>query len=224
MKVIKILFLVFFATNFLHASSLHVRLLEPFLGIKYRQYGTTNEDERYTLFINQDKIYESAGLDDKGFVFSAYKRLFGKSMEISEVFVPNKNNENEIYKNNFSLNLALNLALNHQNRFLNSSFCEFYKRDFSFDIYNIRRWSRVFERMNKENIYLAIFSKTIRNKEVYSHIGIIIKDDNKNIFLYQSTPKYGVHKIWMDFDKKMSIFAKDIDSLPLKVLILELQL
>ncbi|MBS9778867.1 MAG: hypothetical protein KGV58_00995 [Campylobacteraceae bacterium] len=224
-KIIKTFALFLFSCVCLNASSLHVRLLEPFLGIKYRQYGTTNINEKYVLFTDKFKTLKKAGFGHNGFVYSAYKRLLGKSMDIDEVLQNSgKNYMNLVLKDDFSLKLALNIAKKHKNRFLNSSFCEYYGGDYAFDIYNIRRWNRVFKKLKKENIYLAIFSKHIRGKDKFSHLGIIIKDDNKNVFLYQSTPKYGVHKIWMDFDRKMSIFGKDIDSLPQKVLILELEI
>ncbi len=205
---ILVLFLLFVGTN-LYASSLHLKLLEPFLGIKYRQYGTTNTDERYTIFTDLNSSFKKAGLGNNGFVFTAYKQLLGKTFGLEKVL----GKKQLILDNNFSLDLAKSIASNHK-----------YNVFEPFNAHDLSRWNFVFKQIKAKNIYLAIFSRGIKDEKIYFHLGIIIKDDNKNIWLYHANRKNGVSRIWLDFDRKMSSFRKEFGKNDVEILIFELDI
>lgn len=229
----KILLLVFILHANANSNDLHVKLLEPLLDIKYRKDGTTNMEEQYTLFADQSKRYKKAGLNCSGFVFTAIKRLFGESIPIDSVLKDINQNSG---KNSplgedwdFGRDLILNIAHKYKHRFLNegeidtsSSTSDGVKTN------DVEGWKKIFKQIKKDNIYLATFSKPVKIKNykvLYYHVGIIIKDNNKNIWLYHSTPIDGVHRTWLDYDKNMTPFNKEYKKHPdydKRVLILEI--
>lgn len=226
-------FLTFF---FLHvslcASDLHVKLLEPFLGIKYRNDGTTNINEEYTLFANTSKIYKKAGLNCSGFVLTAMKQLLGKNITIAEAKIDTNQNSGVNSPMgqdwDFGRDLIQNIAKDYSYEYIS-------KRDINpnsltgdgIDIYDLKAWKFVFEKIKKNRIYLLAFSKnsTLKGyKTIYHHVGIIIKDSNRNIWLYHATQKNGVHRVWLNYDRNMRPFAKEFKkdiNKNRKVLILE---
>lgn len=219
----------------LSASNLHLKLLEPLLGIKYRMDGATNIKEEYTLFANQKKIYKKAGLNCSGFVLAGARQLLGKSITINEAkkdINQNSDANSSMGKDwDFGRDLILNIASPYSHRFLNyedidtnSSTSDGIK------LYDHVAWHDLFKQMKKDNIYLTTFSKNVDMEKydvLYYHVGIIIKDDNDNIWLYHATQESGVHRVWLDFDKKMTPFSKEYpksSSYNKKALVLELDL
>lgn len=219
----------------LNANDIHVKLLEPLLGIKYRVDGTTNAEERYTLFENEDKIYKKAGLNCSGFVLTASKQLLGKTITIKEAKKDiNKNSDENSSMGkdwDFGRDLIQNIASNYNSNYL--SLGEINPNSTTSDgikSHDVKAWNYIFQHIKKENIYLAVFSKptTLKGyKILYYHVGIIIKDNNKNIWLYHATQNDGVHKVWLDYDRAMTYFNKEFaknSKYNKKVLILELEL
>lgn len=234
MSFCKAILLLFFPISLL-ASNLHMKLLEPLLGIKYRIDGTTNIYEKYTLFENQNKIYKKAGLNCSGFVLTGAKQLLGKNIKIDSAkkdINQNSGENSSMGKDwDFGRDLILNIAKPFSHRFLNYDTIDTNSTTSDgININNTLAWSDIFKRMKKENIYLVAFSKPTEikgYKYLYSHVGIMIKDDNNNIWLYHSTEKNGVHKIWMDFDTNMTPFKKEYpksSSYEIRALVLELDL
>ncbi len=220
---------------YLSANDLHVKLLEPLLDIDYRIDGVTNIKEEYTVFSDTSKIYKRAGLNCSGFVLAGARQLLGKSITISEAIKDTNQNSD---KNSslgedwdFGRDLILNIAKPFNHRFLNYEDID--TNSSTSDGIRLNdhvAWSDMFKRMKKDNIYLTAFSKNVNKngyKALYYHVGIIIKDDNSNIWLYHSTPKSGVHRVWLDFDRKMTPFKREYPenlSHDKRALILELDL
>lgn len=233
MRLNKIFFTLLLLHVSLHANDLHVKLLEPLLGIKYRIDGTTNADEKYTLFANTSKIYKKAGLNCSGFVLTAMKQLLGKTITIDEAkkdINKNSNTNSSMGQDwDFGRDLIQNISQGYNSNYL--SIKDINPNSLTGDgikIYDLKAWKYVFRQIKKDNIYLLAFSKQTNMKGykiIYHHVGIIIKDNNKNIWLYHATQKNGAHRVWLDYDKKMTPFrkefAKDIKS-SRKVLILEI--
>ncbi len=221
MNALKVIVFLIFIDSYMWANSLHVRLLEPFLGMTYREYGTTNIDEKYTTLINPKSIYRRGGLGDEGFVISAYKQLFGRNFRLNDILSPQT--KERISQDDFALELALKLASNHKYKILSASSSFIFWSKKSFGILDIKSWKKIFEKLHVENVYLAIFSKKLKQKNIYFHLGIIIKDDNNNIWLYHGSKKSGVSRIWLDFDRKMSLFVREFGAIDGEMIILELE-
>lgn len=233
MKFLKLIFI--FLPVSLVASSLHLKLLEPLLGIKYRVDGTTNIKEEYTLFSNPKNIYKKAGFNCSGFVLAGSRQLLGKSITINDAKKDTNQNSSPASPLgedwDFGRDLILNIASSYSHRFLNYDTIDTNSSTGDgIDINDSVAWHDLFKQMKKENIYLMTFSKPTSQKGykyLYYHVGIIIKDDNDNIWLYHATQNSGVHKVWLDYDKNMTPFKKEYpDNLTKgkKALILELDL
>lgn len=234
MKYKVLIFILALHVN-LFANDLHVKILENFLGIAYRIDGTTTDDEFYTTFNDQNKSFKKAGLNCSGFVHTASKFLLGQSFSIDEV---RKDINKNSYKNSplgedwdFGRDLILNIASKFPHKFINPSDVDINSSTSDgFLIDDMNAWKKIFKQIKKQNIYLVTFSKPTNlkgYKYLYYHVGIIIKDNNNNIFLYHATPKQGVHKTWLNFDSKMTPFFseyKQSAKFSKKILILELQL
>lgn len=233
--VIKVFILLLSLHVNLYSSDLHVKLLEPLLDIKYRKDGVSNADEQYTLFKNQSKIFKRAGLNCSGFVVAASRQLLGKSIIINDTIKDINQNSGINSKMgedwDFGRDLILNIASKYNHKFINNE--EIDINSLTSDgvkTQDVKGWNRIFKKIKKENIYLVAFSKPVKNqtyKFLYYHVGVIVKDNNKNVWLYHSTPKLGVHRTWLDYDKKMSPFNKEYKKNPnydKKVIILEIDM
>ncbi len=232
MNIFKIVFILMLPIC-VYASNLHVKLLEPLLGIKYRVDGVTNIKEEYTVFEKPSITYKKAGFNCSGFVLAGARQLLGKSITIKEAIKDinfNSDENSSLGKDwDFGRDLILNIAKPFKYRFLNYDDIDI--NSSSSDGIRLNdhvAWSDMFQQMKKSNIYLTTFSKRDKKDRIlYYHVGIIIKDDNSNIWLYHSTPKSGVHRVWLDFDKNMTPFKKEypaVSSSNKKALILELDL
>lgn len=231
---LKYLILMAFLQTSIFANDLQVELLEPFLGIKYRVDGTTDKNENYTTFSDPTKRYKKAGLNCSGFVHTASKQLLGKSFAIDDVTKDtNKNSSKNAPLGedwDFGRDLILNIASNYSHSFINDEWID--ADSTSSDgirTDDLRGWKELFKRINKDDIYLVVFSKPVSKppyKVLYYHVGIIIKDNNGNVWLYHSTPIQGVHRVWLNYDEKMTPFQKEFKKNPAydkRVLVLELE-
>lgn len=232
MTRLKILFLIFLSIN-LYANDKHIKLLEPFLDIPYRANGTTNSDERYVVFSNPKDTYKRAGLSGSGFVHAAAKQLLGQDFTPEEIkYDLNQNSGKNSplgYNWDFAKDVILNIAKHFKYHFINEENIDLNSTSSQgFKLNDIKMWKEVFKKIKKQNIYLVAFSKPSQKKGykyVYYHPAIIVKDNNNNIFLYHSTPKQGVHRVWLNYDNMLTPLVKEFSSKnDKKVIILELEL
>lgn len=221
-KIYWLIFIVFFcfsSTGFSYEINQQtIQNLDKLVGIKYRKDGVTNLNGDYTTFENQVQKFDTPGLNCSGFVVTATRFILNSSKTVDQYRYDLNENSGvgSVYGQDwdFGRDLIMNISGKPYESILPKS--ESSQPDiqsaaerYGFNLHSVDNWDDVLGQIKPNKLYLLAFSRdtTIPGyKYLYYHVGILLMAPDGGIWLYHSTPDFGVHKIQMNTDSGMKMF------------------
>ena len=186
-----------------------IAIADTFLGIPYREDGAIDQAGRFTRFEHPDIFFNTAGLNCSGFVLAAARFLLGQNFTLASAQFDRRNDsgaQSPLGEHwDFGFDLVYNLtertprwlllpfssptppALTEANGFS----CR------GFGLHDDQAWNAVLKKLEPGAVYFATWSKPTRQNRaglLHYHVSLILADKAGQVWLYQATPKSGVHR------------------------------
>lgn len=174
-------------------------VLDPFLGIPYRNDGAINEKGEYTLFADESRRFTTPGLNCSGFVLGAGRFLLQDNIALAAAkkdrFGDSRPGASLGEDWDFGWDLLLNLADGRNARLLlpeggTADPFQYNGLDVpSFDLHGRGVWNGLLSRLKSGNLYLLSYSRpsslpgyTLQ----HYHVGLMVHA-GQHLWMYQTT-------------------------------------
>ena len=182
-------------------------LADQLLGIPYRPDGVRDESGRWTQFENPEQTFTTPGLNCSGLGFALMHLIASPGVTIRQAARdrlgdsgPNAAMGQDW---DFGFDLILNLSDGLPRRWLTPepqpvTGQESGRAELGFLVADEAAWNKALARIGPNQACLVSFSQTGRRKGYtlqHYHVGVVLPGSSGGRWLYQATPKSGVHKI-----------------------------
>ncbi len=187
------------------------------LRIPYRDDGALDDKGHFTTFDNQDRLFDTPGLNCSGLVVSVSRFLFNKNWSLKDVTKDPQGNsgpDSSLGKDwDFGLDLILNLTEGKQRKIVTPAGQALPLERLDglntrgFDLHDATAWRRVLSQMRPGHVYFGSISKPSSKpgyKLLYYHVVLIIPAGNGDIWLYHATHRSNVHRMNINTPKGLN--------------------
>lgn len=178
-----------------------IEIANLFIGTAYRYDGVLDEEGRFTLFEDQQKVFDTPGLNCSGLVLALSRYLLKKNLTVEEVQRDRQGDsgpDSEYGENwDYGWDLILNISEGQPRRVIMPDGGDYpidwveQEKFRGFEIHQADNWPKVLAQMKPGRFYLAGFSKEVvqggQKRVLHYHVGIFLVDDRGRVFLYQTT-------------------------------------
>ncbi|MEW5721854.1 MAG: hypothetical protein AB1896_02015 [Thermodesulfobacteriota bacterium] len=175
-----------------------VAVADTFLNIPYRLDGTLDEQGRFTLFEEPDRIFDDPGLNCSGLLLSATRFLLRRNITLQEAQFDRLGDsglESPLGKNwDYGWDLILNLTEGRWRQVVMPDDGDYHLEGQTaetlrgFDLQDQAAWEKVLARIKPGYLYLASLSKpTAKAAALHWHVSLILADAKGGVYLYQTT-------------------------------------
>ena len=182
-------------------------LADQLLGIAYRPDGVRDESGRWTRFEHPEETFSTPGLNCSGLGFALMRLIAPPGITTRQAARDRLGDSGPGAAMgqdwDFGFDLILNLSDGLPRRWLTPeprpvSGRENGKAELGFLVADKAAWNKALAGIGRNQACLVSFSQTGRRKGYtlqHYHVGVILPDSSGGRWLYQATPKSGVHKI-----------------------------
>ncbi|MBF0530766.1 MAG: hypothetical protein HQK55_16165 [Deltaproteobacteria bacterium] len=214
-----------------------IELADSFLGIPYREDGTLDHRNRFTLFEKPDKIFTAPGLNCSGMVLSMSRYLLRVNFTIDQAqrdrLGDSGPNSPKGRSWDFGWDLILNLTEGAPRKIIfpqgpidlpPQADAENLR---GFDLLDEKAWRAVLKQIRPGYLYLASFSRGLSGQKgrlLHYHVAVILADGNGHVYMYQSTHNSGSSRMSLNSTPGLQRFIQAFGPLGVldkKILIVE---
>jgi hypothetical protein len=203
-------------------NSSPVDILNSFLGLPFRVDGVISDQGYWTTWQDPEKKLNSPGLNCSGFTISAARYILNDNFPLQTI-------KRDLFDNSdpkakcgqdwdFGLDIILNLAISTPNQFRlfpapepASTISYSLNQNgrpvgWGIDLHS-PNFPEILSQFKPNHLYYFVFSKPDRRFKCglsYYHVGLILPEDNGDLWLYQSTAKAGIHRINLNNPKSLA--------------------
>lgn len=209
---------------------------DTLLGIPYRPDGVRDESGRWTLFEQPGKTFDTPGLNCSGLDFALMRLIAPGGPGIRQAARDRLGDSGPGASMgqdwDFGFDLILNLSEGMPRRWLAPepralSPADSGKASLGFPVADRAAWKRALSQIGPNQACLVSFSQTGRRAGYtlqHYHVGVILPGAGGSRWLYQATPKSGVHKMDLADPKGMERFLGVFSGGDKRVLLLSVDL
>lgn len=209
---------------------------DTLLGITYRPDGVRDENGRWTLFEHPEQRFDTPGLNCSGLDFALMRLIASSGVSARQAGRDRLGDSGPGAAMgqdwDFGFDLILNLSEGMKRRWLLPEEKAVKPGDsgkamLGFPIADREAWKKALSRVRPDQACLVSFSQTGRRKGYtlqHYHVGVILPDSKGGRWLYQATPKSGVHKMDLADPAGMKRFLGSFSGGDKRVLLLSVDL
>lgn len=193
--------------------------LAPFLGAPYRDDGVDDPAGRHTLFADQTASFPTAGYNCSGFVTTASRGLLGRPLPLDAAGRDRKGDSGPGSPRgqdwDFGYDLIVNITDGLPRRVLapNAPASDPAALDASrfrgFPLHDKAAWNTALSSLRPGEMALVAYSKPVKGRLLYYHVGLIVTDSQGRKFLYHATPGHGVHRLELSSPAGMAALGQE---------------
>lgn len=193
--------------------------LAPLLGQPYRDDGVDDPAGRHTLFADPTARFPAAGYNCSGFVTTASRALLHRPLPLEAVKRDRKGDSGPGSAKgedwDFGYDLICNISEGLPRRVLlpdgtgGDPAGLDAARQRGFPLHDAVAWKAVLGQLRPGEMALATFSKDIKGRLYYYHVGLLVRDASGRAWFYHATPGTGVHRLELSAPAGMATLAKE---------------
>ena len=197
-----------------------VETLAPLLGTPYRDDGVDDPAGRHTLFADPAATFPDRGFNCSGFVTAGSRALLGRRLPLEEARRDRKGDSGPGSPKgqdwDFGYDLILNATDGLPRRILLPGSVAppdpagvDAARFRGFPLLDGAAWNAVLPMLRPGELALAAFSKEIKGRLYYYHVGLLVADGQGRKYLYHATPGQGTHRLELSSKSGMDALRRE---------------